>query len=267
VPHIALRRQLSFTNPTVRDYLQNKHNKISLFSITQISALAPFPIMSFHPSSVVYPMNGTMATPGIPQREPPPYGLVFTAHNHISIAASTLTVLTTILDTTTWDKWNTFNRSARIYHRPDPVPPSESPQLTSLFANPDFLVPGCKYTETVHASGTDLSHPAPEKGKQLNNLEVTSIESFQEKDGKKSYRIVWVVLDWSPWLLQSRRTLHFVERDGGTEYDAWTEMGGLLAWVLRLTGSGLFERRFQEATEGLKDYLEGRRGEDGVAEN
>ena len=199
------------------------------FCCSSITDVGLIHIMAFHPSSVVYPMNGIMASSGTPKREPPPLKLVSTTYNHISIAASPLTVLSTILNTTTWDKWNTFKSSARIYHRPDPVPSSESLELSSLFANPAFLVPGCKYTETVHASGTDLSQPAPENSKQLNNLEVTSIEAFQKKDGRKSYRIVWAVVDWSPWLLQSRRTLHFVERDGVTEYDAWVEMG--VCWL------------------------------------
>ncbi|PMD43675.1 hypothetical protein L207DRAFT_423259 [Hyaloscypha variabilis F] len=198
----------------------------------------------------------------MPQREPPPFRVVSTTHSHVSIAASPLTVLSTILDTNTWDTWNTFNRSARIYHRPDPIPPNSSPELSSLFAKSDFLVPGCKYTESVHPKGTDLSLPGPEKGKQLNNLEVTSIDEFQEKDGKKSYRIVWYVVDWSPWLMQSRRTHQFVEKDGVTEYDSWTEMGGLLAWVVRWMASGLFKKRFQEAFESLKVYLESKGNSD-----
>ncbi|KAE9374802.1 hypothetical protein N431DRAFT_405798 [Stipitochalara longipes BDJ] len=203
-----------------------------------------------------------MATEGIPKRDPPSFRVVTTTHNHISIAASPLTVLTMILDTKTWDTWNTFNRSARIYYRPDPIPSSSSPVLSSLFTKPDFLTPGCKYTESVHQKGTDLSLSAPEKGKQLNNLEVTSIEEFQEKEGKKSYRIVWIVVDWSPWLLQSQRTHQFVERDGKTEYDSWTEMGGLLAWVVRWTASGMFKQRFQEAFESLKVHLERNGGGD-----
>jgi hypothetical protein len=64
------------------------------------------------------------------------------------------------------------------------------------------------------------------------------------------------VIDWSPWLIQSRRTHHFVENGGKTEYEAWTEMGGLMAWVVRWTASGLFKKRFQEAFKSLKGYLE-----------
>lgn len=67
---------------------------------------------------------------------------------------------------------------------------------------------------------------------------------------------MWIVLDWSPWLIQSQKTHQFVERDGKTEYDVWTEMGGLLAWVIRWTASGMFKTRFQEAFESLKVYLE-----------
>jgi hypothetical protein len=204
-----------------------------------------------------------MSTREMPERKSPAFRVVSTTHNHVSIAAPSLTVFTTILDTSTWNTWNTFNRSARIYFRPDPTPSSSSPELTALFTRPDFLSPGCKYTESVHAKGTDLSFPAPEKGKQLNNLEVTSIEEFEEKGGEKSYRLVWIVIDWSPWLIQSRRTHQFVERDGRTEYDAWTEMGGLLAWVVRWTASGIFQLRFQEAFESLKACLEGRVNADG----
>ena len=204
-----------------------------------------------------------MATDGMPEKKPPSFRVVSTTHNNISIAASPLTVLTTILDTNTWDMWNTFNRSARIYFKPDQISPDFSPELSSLFSRPDFLCPGCKYTESVHAKGTDLSLPAPEKGKQLNNLEVTSIQEFKEKDGKKSYRLVWIVTGWSPWLIQSRRTHQFVEKDGSTEYDAWTEMGGLAAWVVKWTASGMFKLRFDEAFKSLKVYLEGK-GEGGA---
>jgi hypothetical protein len=199
-----------------------------------------------------------MATDGMPEREPPKFKVASTTHNHISIAVPPLAVLTTILDTNTWNTWNTFNRSARIYFKPDEIPSGFSSELISLFSRPDFLSPGCKYTESVHSKGTDLSLPAPEKGKNLNNLEVTSIEEFEEKDGRKSYRIVWIVNDWSPWLIQSRRTHQFVEKDGKTEYETWTEMGGLLAWVVRWTASGMFRKRFDEAFASLKVYLESR---------
>jgi hypothetical protein len=214
--------------------------------------------MSNHPGPVFCPINDVMATDGMHEREPPEFKVVSTTHNQISIAVPPLTVLTTILDTNTWNTWNTFNRSARIYFKPDDIPSGFSPELTSLFSRPDFLSPGCKYTESVHAKGTDLSLPAPEKGKNLNNLEVTSIEEFEGKDGKKSYRIVWIVKDWSPWLIQSQRTHQFVERNGTTEYESWTEMGGLLAWLVRWTSSGMFRTRFDEAFASLKVYLESR---------
>jgi hypothetical protein len=236
------------------------------FSFYQASEFPMVCSMPYYPAPVFYNINGVMATDRIPEREPPNFRVVSTTHNHISIAAPPLTVLTTILNTNAWNTWNTFNRSASIYFKPDPAPTSHSPELSALFSRPDYISPGCKYTESVHAKGTDLSLPAPEKGKQLNNLEVTSIEEFEGKDGKKSYRVVWVVIDWLPWLIQSRRTHHFVERDGKTEYETWTEMGGLLAWVVRWTASGMFKKRFQEAFESLKVYLENRvSAENGVA--
>lgn len=199
-----------------------------------------------------------MATDEIPERDPPPFNVVFSCHNYVSIAAPPLTVLTAILDTNSWDKWNNFNRSAKIYFHLEPESFNFAPpELSALFSRPDFLSPGCKYTESVHRNGTDLSLPAPEKGKALNNLEVVSIEEFEGKDGKKSYRLAWKLIDWSPWLIQSRRVHDFVEKGGNTEYDCWTEQSGVLAWVLRWTfAGGTFKTRFQEAFKSLKVYLE-----------
>jgi hypothetical protein len=44
---------------------------------------------------------------------------VVTAHNHVSIAALLLTVLTNILGSNSWNTWDTCNRSARLYFRPE----------------------------------------------------------------------------------------------------------------------------------------------------
>jgi len=153
-----------------------------------------------------------MVTDEIPERDPPPFNVVFSCQSHFH-GRPPLTVLTAIVDANSWDKRNNFDRSVKIYSHLEPESfNSAPPELVALFSRPNFLSPGCKYTESAHRNGTDWSLPPPEKGKALNNLEVVSLEEFVAKDGK-SYRLAWKLIDWFQWLIRGRRVHEFVERE------------------------------------------------------
>lgn len=96
-------------------------------------------------------------------------------------------------------------------------------------------------------------------GGKPQNLEVVALEELQTEDGKKGYRIVWRLLDWSDWLMRTRRVHEFVENgNGGTEYNSWTELGGSLAWIVKWTsGDRKMMSFFEKSFEGLKAYVEG----------
>jgi len=213
--------------------------------------------MSDHPTGVAYPLGGVMVTNGIPKREPPDFRVLCTTHNSISIAASPLKVLTAFLDTNTQRAWNTFNGTAAIYYTPEPTPSDpDFPELSALFSRPGMLSPGCKFAESNNVKGGDLTLSTP-KVESRNNVEVVSVEEFEGKYGRRSYRVVWKLIDWSPWLMNSRRTHEFVERDGGTEYQCWTELGGLFALAPRWTsGPKTMEKGLDSALVSLKKYLE-----------
>lgn len=140
-------------------------------------------------------------------------------HNHITIAAAPLAVLTPLLNTTTWPSWNTFNPTATIYHRPEPDP---AHPLASVFAPPEFLAPVVKFIESH-------SEEARKKEKNINeneNIEIVAVEEIKTEDGKSGYRVIWRLLDWNGMLMKSRKIHELVENEsGGTEYDCWTELG------------------------------------------
>jgi hypothetical protein len=198
-------------------------------------------------------------TPLLP-RKSSDFTPITTVHNHVSIAAPPLIVLTTVLNTTTWPSWNTFNPTATIYYRPEPVwsqpqSPSHPAALSALFASPDFLSPGCKFGE----SHSEESKKSVASVNDTENLEILAIEELQTEDGKRGYRIVWRLLDWNEWLMKSRRVHEFVEGENGqTEYNSWTELGGLFAWPLKwASGDSKIGVFFDETFKSLKEFVEG----------
>lgn len=177
-------------------------------------------------------------------------------HNHITIFAKPLAVFTTLLNTTTWPSWNTFNPTATIYYRPEV---DSSHPLASLFSNPEFLAPGIKFSE----SHSEESRKLEKNINQDENLEIIAVETLETEDGKKGYRLVWRLLDWNGLWMKSRRIHELVENEKGeTEYDSWTEFGGLLSWPLKWTsGDKKIGILFDETFKSLKEFVEGK--EDG----
>jgi len=171
-----------------------------------------------------------------------------TIHNSISIEAPPITVITTVLDTETWPEWNLFNPTATIYHSEKPK--SDSATLKSLFSRPGFLAPGTKFSES-HSNDKSSSSRA----RSVENLEIEIIEEI----GQTGYRIVWRLLGWSNWLMRSRRIHEFTESGRGTSYNCWTELGGLLSWLLMWTSAaGKLKESFDQTFDSLKQYIERR---------
>jgi len=200
-----------------------------------------------------------MALQPLLSRKETDFNPVIIAHNHISIAVPPYEVLTAYLDTTTWPNWNTYNPTARISQHPSAFPSDfQDSDLIDLCSRPDMLYPGVQFTKS-HAEGT---YGAPKPGQKENQetIEIVAVEALQTPDGRKGYRIVWKLSGWTDILMKSRRVLEFVETAPGaqtTEYDSFTEIGGLLAWPVKwFMGSEKLEKDFEGAHESLKRYLE-----------
>ena len=60
--------------------------------------------------------------------------------------------------------------------------------------------------------------------------------------------------------MKSRRIHECLENEsGGTEYDVWTELGGLLSWPLKWTSKDeKIGMLFDETYMSLKDFVEGK---------
>ena len=185
-------------------------------------------------------------------RRPGDFKPITTIHNHITIASPPIAVVTSLIDTTAWPSWNTFNPSAQIFHRPEP---DASHPLASLFAYAECLAPGVKFTESH-------SEEARKMVKSMNeneNIEIIAVEEIKTDDGKTGYRVIWRVLDWNGLLMRSRRIQEFVENEsGGTEYDSWTELGGLFSYPLKWSS---IDKKigvlFDGAFKSLKEFVEG----------
>ena len=185
-------------------------------------------------------------------RRPGDFKPITTIHNHITIASPPIAVVTPLIDTTAWPSWNTFNPSAKIFHRPEP---DASHPLASLFAYAECLAPGVKFAESH-------SEEARKMVKSMNeneNIEIIAVEEIKTDDGKKGYRVIWRVLDWNGLLMRSRRIQEFVENEsGGTEYDSWTELGGLFSYPLKWSS---IDKKigvlFDGAFKSLKEFVEG----------
>ncbi|OKL60050.1 hypothetical protein UA08_04974 [Talaromyces atroroseus] len=195
----------------------------------------------------------TASAPLLP-RKPSDFKPVISIYNHISIAAPPLAVFSAVLNTTTWSSWNYYNPSATIYYRPPSSVPQPKPSFLDTVAesSSSFLSPGCKFTEFHCKEAEEAGVGKPQ------NLEIVAIEELQSQDGKNGYRIVWRLLDWSDWLMRTRRVHEFVASGNGqTEYNSWTELGGLLAWIVKWTsGDRKMKSLFEKSFEGLKVYVE-----------
>ena len=91
------------------------------------------------------------------------------------------------------------------------------------------------------------------------NIEIIAVEEIKTDDGKTGYRVIWRVLDWNGLLMRSRRIQEFVENEsGGTEYDSWTELGGLFSYPLKWSS---IDKKigvlFDGAFKSLKEFVEG----------
>lgn len=196
-----------------------------------------------------------------PPRKPTEFSPIVSIYNHVTVAAPPIAVLQACIDTTTWPIWNTYMPTATVYYKPLTPPASSlpaTPELAALFARPNHLSPGCKFT-TTHSDGSPPS-----------NIEVDDIFQLPTRDLEgnvvNGYRAVGWVIDVMPWLMKVFRVQEFTELEGGkgTKYESWTDIGGASAWLVKLVGiDKKIERLFDESFVSMKDYIETGKGKEG----
>ncbi|KAK3170975.1 hypothetical protein OEA41_003059 [Lepraria neglecta] len=166
----------------------------------------------------------------------------FTVRATTTINASPDLVLSTLLDTSSWPRWNNFVPRATLKL---PISASDSGRLRA----------GVVFTEHVDMRG---------KGKNTivkMKLLMTSLDDLNEDDGRKGFRVVWLGKGYPDWALRSERVHEiFRNEEGETIYDVYETFSGPLGWAVRVFVGETLVKRFAQWDGELKEYVEGMDG-------
>ncbi|KAK4691832.1 hypothetical protein P7C71_g5255, partial [Lecanoromycetidae sp. Uapishka_2] len=165
----------------------------------------------------------------------------FTVRATTTISAPPKVILDTLLETSTWPKWNNFVPRATLKSSPS------SSYDTRL--RPDTL-----FTEHV-----DMFGNGKPSGVVRMVLLMTALDEVSE-DGKVGFRAVWLGKGYPSWALRTERVHEVYQKDGeeGTVYDVFETFSGPVAWAVRVFVGGALVKRFGQWNGELKAFVEGR---------
>jgi hypothetical protein len=160
-----------------------------------------------------------------------PNGGVFTVSSSIVISAPASRVFAAIVDTSNYDKWNTFVPSVEIPKQPS----DQRDNAEKLSLGTDMI-----FTAYMKPGGSGRTNP----------IQVTMFDS-------EAYKICWKFNGGYSWLLRSERVQEMTDKEDGTcEYRTWETFAGPLAYIVRLIYNNDLHERFNDWGSNLKRYVE-----------
>lgn len=171
-------------------------------------------------------------------------------------------VFSVLLDTSSYQSWNSFCPSVLIRSQPDHVPSSEAHVLyldTSFTFN--VIMDAAKPTKVTPTQlrVTDIS--TPEQRSEYISQEVLSEDGSFEADSSRVYRIAWKTE--GGFVARGLRSERFheiiaLEGDKGCEVRTWECQGGVLARAVKYYYNDLLQIKFREWCADLKKEAERR---------
>jgi hypothetical protein len=170
-----------------------------------------------------------------------PEGGFFSVFAEATVAAPPSAVYKTLVDTSTYGKWNTFVSSVAINKRPDP-------DVQDALLKKDMIM-----TFTVHMSPTSTTQS------KEHVLQVDDCPSTPQP-GKKTV-IRWIMANkenYTPKFFLAAERVNEIEDlgDGTCIYRSWETFGGIAARMVKWKfGPGL-QKNFEHWVSGLQQYVE-----------
>lgn len=173
-----------------------------------------------------------------------PEGGFFSVYAEAKVAAPPSAVYKTLVDTSTYGKWNTFVSAVAINKHPGPESESHDTLLKK-----DMIM-----TFTVHMSPTSAT-----QSKEL-VLQVDDCPSSPPTPGKIT-TIRWIMANkenYTPKFFLAAERVNEIEDlgDGTCIYRSWETFGGVAARIVKWKfGQGL-QKNFEHWVGGLQQYVE-----------
>jgi hypothetical protein len=170
-----------------------------------------------------------------------PEGGFFSVYAEATVAAPPSAVYKTLVDTSTYGKWNTFVSSVAINKRPDS-------DVQDALLKKDMIM-----TFTVHMSPTSTTQS------KEHVLQVDDRPSVPSP-GKKTV-IRWIMANkenYTPKFFLAAERVNEIEDlgDGTCIYRSWETFGGLAARIVKWKYGQFLQKNFEHWVTGLQQYVE-----------
>jgi hypothetical protein len=170
-----------------------------------------------------------------------PEGGFFSVYAEATVAAPPSAVYKTLVDTSTYGKWNTFVSSVAINKRPDS-------DVQDALLKKDMIM-----TFTVHMSPTSITQS------KEHVLQVDDCPSVPSP-GKKTI-IRWIMANkenYTPKFFLAAERVNEIEDlgDGTCIYRSWETFGGLAARIVKWKYGQFLQKNFEHWVTGLQQYVE-----------
>ena len=166
-------------------------------------------------------------------------GAAFSITATTSINAPPEIILSALLDTSLWPKWNNFVPRASLSTLPE----------DSVCAG--RLQPGLLFTEHVDMAGRGKLTIVKMK------LLMTSLDEMREPN-RRGFQVVWLGKGYPDWALRSERVhqIYTTSTHEQTMYDVYETFSGPLAWFVKIIFGKTLVKRFAQWNAELKSFVE-----------
>jgi hypothetical protein len=173
-----------------------------------------------------------------------PEGGFFSVYAEAKVAAPPSSVYKTLVDTSTYGKWNTFVSSVAINKHPGPESESQDTLLKK-----DMVM-----TFTVHMSPTSAT-----QSKEL-VLQVDDCPPSTPSAGKITV-VRWIMANkenYTPKFFLAAERVNEIEDlgDGTCIYRSWETFGGFAARIVKWKYGQFLQKNFEHWVSGLQQYVE-----------